>query len=358
MTTTSYVIIDGTRIGPGEPPYVIAEMSGNHGGKLETALALIDAASAAGASAVKLQTYTADSLTIDHDGPGFRLDEGLWAGRTLYDLYQEAHTPWDWHAALFARARERGITVFSSPFDDAAVALLEELDCPAYKIASAEIVDLVLISAVARTGKPVLISTGMAGISDIEAAVKAARAAGAQQVVLLHCVSGYPTPAADAHLGTMAHLEAAFGVPVGFSDHTLGIGVSVAAAALGAAVIEKHFCLDRADGAVDSAFSLEPAELAQLVRGVADAAAASGGPVYGAAPSETPMLGLRRSLYVVRDMVAGEAFTPETVRSIRPSGGLPPVELPAVLRGVAARPLRRGTPLRREDIRYDTTPEA
>ena len=338
--------IAGRRIGPEEPPYVVAEMSGNHNGELGRALALIDAAKRAGADAVKLQTYTADTITIDADGPEFRIEGGLWNGRTLYELYGEAHTPWDWHEALFARGREIGITVFSAPFDPTAVDLLERLNAPAHKIASFEIVDLPLIERVARTGKPMIISTGMATRAEIGEAVDTVRATGAAAPLLLHCVSGYPTPAADANLRSIPDLARAFDAPVGLSDHTLGIAASVAAVALGAVLIEKHVTLRRADGGPDAAFSLEPEELAQLVGGVRDGWAALGEVKRDIAPSERGNLKFRRSLYVVRDLRAGDRLTADHVRSIRPGCGLPPKHLPQVIGRLAKIDLKRGTALR------------
>ena len=335
-------VIQGRPIGPGHPPYLIAELSGNHKGELTRALALIDAAADAGADAVKLQTYTADTITIDHDGPGFLLTGGLWAGRTLHDLYREAHTPWDWHPALFARARERGIAIFSSPFDETAVDLLEGLDAPAFKIASFELNDLPLIRRVARSGRPLIVSTGLATLGEIAEAVEAA---GDAPVALLHCVSGYPTPPEDCNLRTIPHLAEAFGVPAGLSDHTHGIAVPVAATALGAAVIEKHITLSRAEGGVDAAFSLEPAEFKAMVDAVRTAHAALGRVHYGVEPSEAGGRDYRRSLYVVADVAAGEALGAAAVRSIRPGFGLAPKHLPAVVGRRAARALRRGEPL-------------
>jgi pseudaminic acid synthase len=337
--------IDGRRIGPDEPPYVIAEISGNHNGDLTRALDIVDAAARHGADAVKLQTYTADTLTIDHDGPGFRLDGGLWSGRTLHELYGEAHTPWEWHEALFERGRAAGVTVFSSPFDPTAVELLESLGCPAYKIASPEIVDVGLIEVVAATGKPMVMSTGMATMGEIELALGVARDAGGGDLLLLHCVSGYPTAPADAGLERIGELAAAFDVPVGFSDHTLGVAVAIAAVAVGAVAIEKHVTLVRADGGVDAAFSLEPAELGALVDGARAAQVAVSPGTDGPSPAEMGSFGLRRSLYVVADVAAGEALTRENVRSIRPAHGLEPRFLPEVLGRPASRDLRRGEPL-------------
>ena len=326
-------------------PFIVAELSANHNGELERALRTMEAAKNAGADAVKLQTYTADTMTIDHDGPGFVIEGGLWHGRSLYELYQEAATPWDWHEALFAKGRALGLPVFSSPFDAGAVDFLEELGAPAYKIASFEIVDLPLIQRCAATGKPLVISTGMASLGEIDEAVGAAREAGAADIVLLHCVSGYPTPPEEINLSTMAELGRLFDVRVGLSDHTLGTSVSVAAAALGAVMIEKHFTLARADGGPDSAFSLEPDELARLTADCRTAAAAIGRAAIGRAPSEEANARLRRSVYVVEDVAAGEILSARNLRAIRPGYGLPPKAIDDVIGRPAARDLRRGEPL-------------
>ena len=339
------ISIAGRPIGPSHPPYVIAEMSGNHNGDIGRAFALIEAAKAAGADAVKLQTYTADTITIDHDGPGFIVEGGLWHGRRLYELYQEAHTPWDWHERLFAKAREVGITAFSSPFDPTAVDFLEQLGAPAFKVASFEIVDTPLVAKMAATGKPLIISTGLASPEDISDAVAAARRAGARDLVLLHCTSGYPTPASQMHLRTMADLGKSNGTLVGLSDHTMGTAVSVAAVALGACVIEKHFTLARADGGVDSAFSLEPDELARLTADCRDAWSALGSVHYEEVEAEAAGRDHRRSLYVVADIAKGEVLSEANVRSIRPGHGLAPKHLYTVLGRPAARDLKRGEPL-------------
>jgi N-acetylneuraminate synthase len=340
MTRT--IQINGRKIGPDHLPYVIAEMSGNHNGDLSRAYRLMQAAKDAGADAVKLQTYTADTITIDHNGPGFVIEGGLWSGRRLYELYKEAHTPWDWHPRLFAKGAELGITVFSSPFDPSAVDLLESLGAPAYKIASFEIVDTPLIRYAARTGKPLIISTGMANDGEVAEAVAAAEQGG---LALLHCVSGYPTPVAEANLRRIAKLASRYDCPVGLSDHTLGIEAAIASISLGSCIIEKHFTLARADGGPDAAFSLEPAELAALVKAVRIAHTALGSSEYGHASSERGNMIYRRSLYAVDDIARGETLTPANVRSIRPGYGLAPKHLPDLLGKRARRPIGRGTPL-------------
>ena len=337
--------IAGRAIGADAAPFVIAELSGNHNGDIDRARRLIDAAAEAGADAVKLQTYTPDTITLDHDGPGFRLEGGLWAGRTLHALYAEAHTPYAWHAPLFAHARERGIAIFSSVFDETAVELLQGLDAPAYKIASFEAVDLPLIARTAATGKPLIISTGMASPAEIAAALVTAQTHGTGEVALLHCVSAYPASFRDAKLSTIPRLAADFGCVTGLSDHTPGTVAAVAAVALGAAVIEKHVTLDRADGGPDSSFSLEPHELGQLVRDCRDAHSALGEAGYARGVEESVNRTYRRSLYVVADVARGVRLGPEHVRSIRPGFGLPPSHLDDVLGRRAARDLKRGEPL-------------
>ncbi len=337
--------IGGKSIGPGCPPFLIAELSGNHNGSLERAIRLLRAAVEAGADAIKLQTYRPDTLTIDHDGPGFVIEKGPWAGRRLFELYAEASTPWEWHEALFAEGRRLGVPVFSTPFDPTAVDFLERLQAPAFKIASFEIVDLPLVRRIAETGRPLLMSTGMATDTEIREAVTTARAAGARDIVVLHCNSGYPTPVSDSRLATMAHLRALTGCPVGLSDHTLGTAVAVAAVALGAVAIEKHITLARADGGPDAAFSLEPDEFARLCRDCRDAFAAIGEARRGLSPSEEASRVFRRSLYAVAAIRAGEPFTETNVRSIRPGHGLPPKELPRLLGRRARRDIARGTPL-------------
>ncbi len=342
---TPSLTIAGRRIAADAPPYLIAEMSGNHNGELARALAIVAAAKEAGADAVKLQTYTADTITIDHDGPGFRIEGTLWEGRTLHDLYDEAHTPWEWHEALFAEGRELGIPVFSSPFDASAVDFLETLDCPAYKIASFEAIDLPLIAKVGATGKPVIISTGLASPEEIGEAVEAARKAGKRDPALLHCISNYPTEPADCNLRAIPTLAERFGTVTGFSDHTRGTAVAVAAVALGASIIEKHLTLDRADGGPDAAFSLEPDEFKTMVEDCRTVYAARGDGALKRPPSEAGLAVFRRSLYVVEDIAAGEAFSPRNLRSIRPGHGLPPKHLAEILGRAAARDLKRGTPL-------------
>ena len=339
------VSIAGREIGPDRPPYVIAEMSANHNGSLDRAFAILDAAKAAGADAVKLQTYRADTITIDHDGPEFMLHDGLWAGRRLYELYEDAAMPWDWHKPLFDHAKKIGTTVFSSPFDATAIDLLQSLGAPAFKVASLEMADLPLIKRMAATGKPLIMSTGASELSDIADAVAAAREGGCKEIILLQCTSGYPTPPADSNLKTIGNLGETFDCVVGLSDHTMGTAVPVAAVALGACVIEKHFTLRRADGGVDSTFSLEPEELARLTADCHTAWEAMGHVHYGVVGSEKSIRALRRSLYVVKDIAVGEKLTEENIRSIRPGLGLAPKFLPDVLGRPASRALKRGTAL-------------
>jgi len=337
--------IGDRRVGAGHPPYVVAELSANHGGSLERALAVIEAARAAGADAVKLQTYTADTITINCDHDDFKIHGGLWDGRKLYELYEEAHTPWEWHDALFAKGHELGIPVFSTPFDDTAVAFLKKHDPPAYKIASFEMIDLPLVRCVATTGKPVIMSTGMATPEEIAESVSAFRSAGGRDLILLHCVSGYPTPAEQSNLLRIPELGKQFECPVGLSDHTLGTDVAVTSVALGACLIEKHFTLRRADDGPDATFSLEPDELRSLVEGVKTAFAALGTGAPARSEAEKGNMSFRRSVYVVRDVGAGEMFTADNLRIIRPGYGLPPRDLEKVIGRKARRPLARGTAL-------------
>jgi N-acetylneuraminate synthase len=338
--------IAGRAIGAGQPTYVIAELSANHNQDFNKAVELVRAAKVCGADAVKLQTYTADTITIRSDRPEFRIGGGtLWDGRTLYDLYEEAYTPWEWQPKLKAVADELGLQLFSSPFDPTAVDFLERMNVPAYKVASLELVDLPLIEKIARTGKPILMSTGLATLAEIEEALTAARSAGATDIVLLKCTSAYPAPAEEMNLRTIPHLAAAFGVPVGLSDHTLGIAVPVAAVAVGARVIEKHFTLSRADPGPDSAFSLEPAEFRAMVEAVRTVEQALGQVHYGVGAAEAKSRVFRRSLYVVQDVRKGEPLSEANVRSIRPGFGLPPKHLKEVLGRKATRDLPRGRPL-------------
>ena len=336
------IVIAGRRVGPAHAPFVICELSANHNGSLPRALEMIDAAAATGCDAIKIQSYTPDTMTIDVAGADFRIDSGPWAGRTLYDLYGEAQTPYEWHAALFARAKERGVLLFSTPFDDSAVELLEGLDAPLYKIASFEMIDLPLIARVAKTGKPMIMSTGLANLDEIAEAVATARDNGCTDLVLLHCTSAYPAPLEDADVRTAPDLAARFGCVGGLSDHTPGIIAAVTAVALGVSVVEKHFTLSRADGGPDSEFSLEPVEFAALVDGCRSAWKALGRVRYDRAGSEGGNAAFRRSLYVVGDVPAGGTLTAENVRSIRPGFGLPPKHLPEVLGRTAARDLKRG----------------
>ena len=334
--------IDGRPIGPGHPPYVIAELSANHNGNLDQALRIIDAAVEAGADAVKIQTYRPDTITLQSDAPDFRITEGLWAGRTLYDLYAWAHTPWEWHEALFAHAAKRGITLFSSPFDPTAVDLLASLGAPAYKIASFEIVDLSLIRCVAAKGRPMILSTGMADLAEIAEAVDAARSGGCRELALLHCVSGYPAPASDYNLSTLRDMADRFKVPIGLSDHTQDNVTAIASIALGASIIEKHLTLDRDGGGPDDSFSLEPAQFAALCRDARTAWRAIGRVDYDRKPSEAANVVFRRSIYAVRDIAKGTRITPAHVRSIRPGHGLAPGQIDVVIGSCAKRDIARG----------------
>ncbi len=337
--------IAGRPIGAGHSPYIIAELSGNHNGDLDRALALVDAAASTGADAVKLQTYTADTITLDVDRPEFRIHGGLWDGRSLHELYQEASTPWEWHAALFERARGHGLHCFSSPFDPTAVDFLETLDAPAYKIASFELVDTPLIRKAAATGKPLIMSTGVANYAEIEDALRAAREGGAAGVSLLHCISAYPAKPEEMRLGTIGTLAAAFGVPIGLSDHTLGSAVAVAAIVKGACIVEKHLTLARADGGPDAEFSLEPDEFRQLVADCRMAHAALGPAKHDRKGVGGANAQFRRSLYVTADVPAGGVLTEANIRSVRPGLGLAPKHLPDVLGRRTARALERGEPL-------------
>lgn len=346
------ISIDGRKIGHGEPPYIIAELSANHNGKLERALETIKAAKKCGADAIKLQTYTADTMTIDCNLPEFRINGGPWDGYKLYDLYTWAQTPYEWHKAMFEYARALGVTVFSTPFDESAVDLLEEINAPAYKIASFEMIDLPLIRYVASTGKPIIMSTGMAGEHEIDEAVTTAREAGCKDLVLLHCISSYPAPMREANLRQMGELERRFHTIPGLSDHTLGTTAAVAAVALGACVIEKHFTLSRADKGPDSAFSIEPAELQRLCTDARDAWSALGRVGYDRQEAEAGNKLLRRSIYFVRDLPAGAVITDSDIRRIRPGFGLAPKHFDAVLGKRVKVAVVRGTPVSWEQL-YD-----
>jgi pseudaminic acid synthase len=332
-------------IGQLHRPYIIAELSANHNGNLKTALRIIEAAKEAGADAVKLQTYRPDTITLDCDNEEFRIHGGLWDGRTLYDLYQEAHMPWEWHKSLFEYARKLGITIFSSPFDNTAVDLLEDLNAPAYKIASFEAVDLPLIKYAASTGKPMIISTGMADGEEIQEAIDAARAGGCKELAILHCVSGYPAPAEDYNLRTIPDMIQCFGLVTGLSDHTLDNTTAITSVALGASIIEKHFTLDRNGGGPDDSFSLEPGELADLCKGSRTAWESLGRVDYGRKSSEVANVKFRRSLYFVRNLKAGEIVTSDAVRSVRPGFGLPPKHLDAVIGRRLRKDVEAATPV-------------
>ena len=350
MTVMPFAIA-GREIGPGHPCFIIAELSANHGHDFDRAVRLVHAAKDAGADAVKLQTYTADTLTIRSDRPEFRVGGGtIWDGRTLHDLYSEAYTPWGWQPKLKAIADDLGLILFSTPFDAMAVDFLEAMNVPAYKIASFEMVDIALIERVARTGKPIIMSTGMATTAEIADAVAAVRREGNDSLALLKCTSAYPAAASEMNLRTIPHLMETFGVPAGLSDHTLGIAVPVAAVALGACLIEKHLTLSRATPGPDSAFSLEPDEFRAMVVAVRTAEQALGRVQDGPTSEEKASLAFRRSLYVVADVRAGERFTPANVRSIRPANGLSPKDLPALLGRRATRDIAAGTPLSWEMI--------
>ncbi len=337
--------IDGRKIGRDFPPYVIAEMSANHNGSFERALEILDVAATTGVDAIKMQTYTPDTITLNSDAPEFRIEEGLWKGRTLYDLYAEAYTPWDWHGPLFKRANELGVTLFSSPFDTTAVDLLEDLNAPAYKIASFEAIDLPLIRYAAETGKPMIISTGMANIQEIEEAVEAARSAGCDQLVVLHCVSGYPAPADQYNLRTIPEIESRFNVVSGLSDHTLDIATAIASVALGASVIEKHFTLDRSANGPDDSFSLEPDQFGHLCTHARTAWSALGQPDFGQKSSELGNVSFRRSLYVTQALKAGDMLTAENVRSVRPGHGLAPKHFDDVLGRRCTKDIKAATAL-------------
>jgi pseudaminic acid synthase len=344
--------IAGRPIGVDHPPFVIAEMSGYHNQSLERALAIVEAAAQAGAHAIKLQTYTADTMTLNVRGGSFEITDpdSLWAGQNLHDLYQQAHTPWEWHGPIMERARELGLICFSSPFDETAVDFLEDLGAPAYKIASFENNHLPLIEKVASTGKPLIISTGMASLGELDDAVRTARNAGCTQLVLLKCTSTYPASPENTNIRTIPHLRDLFGCEVGLRDHTMGVGVAVAAVALGASVVEKHFTLARADGGVDSAFSLEPDELASLVSETERAWQALGQVRYGPTEAEQNSLVFRRSIYAAADIAEGERFTAANIRIVRPGHGAPPALFDELLGRSARRSFNRGEPLRLDQL--------
>ncbi|TVL51521.1 pseudaminic acid synthase [Shewanella algae] len=345
MNNQMYIEIDGKKIGPSYKPYIIAELSANHNGSIESALKTIVEAANCGADAIKLQTYTPDTMTIDCDKKDFQIDGGPWDGYSLYNLYKEAYTPYEWHQKLFEKAKEVGITVFSTPFDETAVDLLEELNAPAYKIASFEAIDLPLIKRVAQTGKPMIISTGMANLEEIGEAIQTARENGCNDLIVLHCISAYPAPFEQANLATIPDLAGKFNVISGLSDHTLGTVVSVASIALGACLIEKHFILDRKDKGPDSAFSIEPDELKRLVEDTAAAHKAIGHAGYERKPVENENVRFRRSIYFVDDIKAGEVISSKHIRRIRPGYGLAPKYFDDVLGKKAVKNIERGTPV-------------
>lgn len=345
-----YITIDGRKIGLDQPPYIIAELSANHNGDINRAFQIMEEAKRAGADAIKLQTYTHETITIDCDSEEFQIHGGLWDGQTLYELYKGAHMPWEWHKPLFDKAKELDITIFSSPFDFTAVELLEELDSPAYKIASFELIDLPLIKRVAQTGKPMIMSTGMANEEEIREAIQTARENGCQELVVLHCVSGYPAPADQYNLRTIADMRERFGVLSGLSDHTIDNATAVASVALGACLIEKHVTMDRNGGGADDSFSLEPHELQALCRDTKTAWQALGHINYERTEAEKGNVKFRRSLYVVKDIKAGDRFTVDNVKSIRPGYGLPPKMYETVLKRTANKDLVKGCRLSLSDI--------
>ncbi|MGD6894410.1 pseudaminic acid synthase [Bacillus infantis] len=339
--------IEGFKIGSDNKPFIIAEMSGNHNQSLERALGIVEAAAKSGAHALKIQTYTADTMTLNIENPHFVIsdDESLWKGNSLYKLYQQAYTPWEWHKPIFDRARELGMVPFSTPFDETAVDFLEELGVPLYKIASFENTDIPLIKKVAATGKPMIVSTGMATVAELDELVCAAREAGCKNLILLKCTSTYPATPDNTNISTIPHMRELFGVQVGLSDHTMGTGVAVASVALGATVIEKHFTLSRADGGVDSAFSMEPDEMEKLVTETERAWQSMGSITYGPTEKERNSLKFRRSIYVARDIKAGEKFTKENIKIVRPGYGLEPKYYELILNSIAREDYKTGTPL-------------
>jgi N-acetylneuraminate synthase len=346
----NYIEIDGRRIGNEYPPYIIAELSANHNGDINRAFSIMEEAKKAGADAIKLQSYTHDTITMDHDSEDFQIHGGLWDGQTLYELYKGAHLPWEWHKPLFEKAKKLGITIFSSPFDFSAVDMLEELNAPAYKIASFEIVDLPLIARVAKTNKPMIISTGMANEHEIAEAVQTARDNGCDNIIVLQCVSGYPAPADQYNLRTIPDIASRFGVLSGLSDHTIDNATAIASVALGACLIEKHVTLDRNGGGADDSFSLEPLELAQLCKDTKTAWSSLGVVNYNKTKAEQGNVKFRRSLYVVKNIKKGELFTAENVKSIRPGFGLAPKHYETVIGKVCTQDVSFGTPLKPEFV--------
>ena len=346
----SFISIDGRQLGVDRPPYIVAEISASHNGNIETAYRMIDVAKQSGVDAVKIQTYRPDTITIDCDREEFRIRGGLWDGRTLYELYEEAHTPWEWHVPLFEYAHKRGITIFSSPFDNTAVDLLEDLNVRVYKIASFELVDLPLIKYVAATGKPMILSTGMANAEEIQEAIDAAREGGCKEIAILHCVSGYPAPAEDYNLSVIPDMIQRFGLVTGLSDHTLGNTTAIASIAMGASIIEKHFTLDRNGGGPDDSFSLEPGDLKQLCEDSKTAWQSLGRVNYETKKSEQENVIFRRSLYVVKDIKKGEVITRDNVRSIRPGYGLAPKCYEQVLGRTALVNMSFGMPLSLDNL--------
>ena len=350
MTKNPMISISGRKIGTDYPPYVIAEMSANHNGSIENAFRIIEEAKNAGADAVKMQTYTPDTITLDCDSEEFIIRGGLWDGRILYDLYREAYTPWEWHKPLFEYAEKLGIIIFSSPFDNTAIDLLENLNAPAYKIASFEAVDLPLIKYAASTGKPMIISTGMADAEEIQEAIDAAREGGCKELAILHCVTGYPAPAEDYNLQTIPDMSERYNLVIGLSDHTIDNTIAIASVALRTSIIEKHFTLDRSGGGPDDSFSIESDELAALCQGAKTAWQAMGRVDYGRKSSEIGNVKFRRSLYFIKDMVAGEIITTECIRSVRPGFGLPPKMLNHILGRKVRFSIKRGVPTSLEMI--------
>ena len=347
---TKSIKIGHHQIGPDHPPFIVAEMSGNHNQSFERAIQIVEAAARAGVHALKIQTYTADTMTLNINEREFMMSDpkSLWAGKSLYELYKLAYTPWEWHEPIFKRCKELGMIGFSTPFDSTAVDYLEDLNAPCYKIASFENIDLPLIRKVAKTGKPVIISTGMATLEELSEAVQVAREAGCKDLILLRCTSSYPAPPKTAHLRTIQDLKERFGVEAGFSDHTLGIGTAVASIAMGATVIEKHFTLDRKEGGVDSVFSLDADEMKSLVTETKNAWQALGEVSYGPSKEEQTSLLYRRSLYAVKDIKVGEKLTKENIRAIRPGLGLPPKHYDSILGKKAKRPIKMGTPIQHD----------